>query len=292
MPVNSSLSLDKRIAKIPDAILNVWKQADKAMNPQADLYKSYTLSAAEQQQFAQAIAKLPTSWQQVMQQKVSRFFFIDQLLGGGITDWVVDAQGERVYTMILNPALFKASAQEWLEMRENSSFAEGPFHLSLNGFENISALQYILWHEAAHLIDFETQQTPVNDVLLRKHFGFDKNVTAFTKNVWKARETAVPQPLSDFDFPARKNINPYRMNIHQTQIDNSVLKQSFMDWKKTPFTTIYASSTWAEDFADFAAFTLAAKLTGKSPQWLLKDNGKTIGQHTPLVHPINKQRLI
>ena len=74
LPVESSKPLEERVATIPDPIFNVWKQADEAMNPQAKTYKPYHLTADEQRQFSQAIAKLPAPWRKIMQQKLSRFF--------------------------------------------------------------------------------------------------------------------------------------------------------------------------------------------------------------------------
>ncbi len=289
LPVENTLPLDQRVAEIPDPIFRAWKQADEAINPQAKRYKPYQLTADEQHQFARAIATLPASWQKIMQQKLTRFFFIDHLLGGGITDWIIDAENNRVYTMILNPTLLHVSAKRWLEMRENGSFKLGPYHIEVAGLEDISALEYILWHESAHLIDFETQQTPVNDVLLRQHFGFDKTATPFTRNVWKSEK---PEPVDLFDFSARERINPYHMDLNQPQMQNGALKPAFDAWSHTPFVTIYASTSWAEDYADFAAFILALNRTGHTPYWLLKRDGETIAEFSPLAHTANKQRFI
>lgn len=292
LPVDSVVPLEQRVAEIPDSILNVWQRMDAAMNPQAKHYKPYQLTADEQRQFTQAIATLPLPWRKIMQQKLSHFFFVDQLLGGGITDWIITKENSRAYTMILNPALFKASAKEWLEYRENAFFKKGPYRISVEGMEDVSALQFILWHEVAHLIDFETQHTPINDALLRQHFGFDKTSTPFTRDVWKAGSSGAPQPLPAFDFPARKNLNPYHMNLHKEQMENELLKQTFAEWSQTPFVTIYAASSWAEDYADFAAFIIALSRTGKVPHWLLTKNGQRIAEYSPLKHPMNKSRFI
>lgn len=292
LPVQASKPLEERVADIPGPIFNVWQQMDAAMNPQAKSYKPYQLTADEQRQFTQAIAALPAPWRKIMRQKLTRVFFIDQLLGGGITDWIIDAEDRRAYTMILNPAMFHASAKAWLEMRENTSFKEGPYRIEVEGLEGVSALQYILWHESAHLIDFETQQTPINDALLRQHFGFNKTTTPFAKGVWTPADKEAARPLPAFDFTARSSINPYHMNLNRPQMENAALKQAFEAWSQTPFVTIYASTSWAEDYADFAAFILALNRTGHMPRWLLKRDGETIADFSPLMHPANKQRLI
>ena len=51
-------------------------------------------------------------------------FFVENLIGAGITDWVIKREtGEQFYTIMLNPRLFHISAKTWLEYRANSMFS-------------------------------------------------------------------------------------------------------------------------------------------------------------------------
>jgi len=290
--VDEKLPLAQRVKKIPDAVRSVWQTADLQMNPQAKLYSNHTLSEEEKDKLAEAVAMLPKSWQAVMQKKLVNFYFVDALLGGGITDWVVNAKGQLSYTMILNPDIFTYSAKEWLEIRANGTFEAGEYRLAIDSLESISALQYILWHEAAHVIDFEHHYTLGNDPLIRQYFKSEAKSSPFMDGVWVIGGKQLYQPVSVFNFPTRKMVNPYFMNIHKKQVSNVAMLQSFKDWQNTPFVTLYAATSWAEDYADNAAFRLAQKQTGEGPVWQLTHKKKVMGSFSPLLHPINMQRSL
>ncbi|MDX8386920.1 MAG: hypothetical protein R8M46_00095 [Ghiorsea sp.] len=259
------------------------------MNPQASLYKNHTMTKQEKEQLSEAIQQLPDSWLALMNQKLARIFFVDDLLGAGIADWIVDKDGHVVYTLILNPALFQASAKDWLESRANSSFTDGDYRLAIEGLKGISALQYALWHEGAHVMDYARQTTIINDDLLNKFLKIDKQATAFTQGVWDIDKT---MPVAVFDFSARKKLNPYHMNAHKTQVENDALLQTFSDLQKTPFVTPYASSSWAEDYADYMVFKLAQALTGNELYWQLKQDDQVKNEYFPLNHAINQERQL
>ena len=284
-PVNPAQPLHRRTASIPDSVLEAWRKMDMTINPQAEQYEAYALSDTQKQQLAQAIATLPRPWQKIMRQKLSRFFFIKNLLGGGITDWIIAADGRLTYTMILNPALFDATASEWLKMRESGSFETGDYRLQISGLQNVSALQFILWHEVAHLIDYENRYTSIADPLMRSYLDLKSNgTTPFMHNVWQSGN----QPT--FDFPARNKLNPYHMNARQPRIANPELPSTFISWQQTPFVTLYAASSPAEDFADFAAFHIARKRSGHEPVWQLVKKEHIVAKYAPLTHPANRAR--
>ncbi len=286
-PVNPAQPLHRRAAPIPENVLGAWQKMDMAINPQASQYQGYDLSDKQKRQLAQAIATLPRPWQKIMRQKLSRFFFIKNLLGGGITDWIIAADGRLIYTMILNPALFDATASDWLKMREGGSFETGDYRLQISGLQDVSALQFILWHEVAHLIDYENRYTSIADPLMRSYLDLKASgTTPFMHNVWQSSN----QPASGFDFPARSKLNPYHMNAQQPRIANSELPNTFAVWQQTPFVTLYAASSPAEDFADFAAFHIARKSSGHEPVWQLMEKEHIVAKYTPLTHPANRTR--
>jgi len=98
--------LAKRIGAIPEKMLQTWKNMDERMNPQASRYQIYQPTMRERQVLQQAIVHLPEAWQKLMLQKLARFYFVDNLLGGGITDWIIAPNGTLQYVMILNPLGF------------------------------------------------------------------------------------------------------------------------------------------------------------------------------------------
>jgi len=287
LPINPETPLQQRVAPIPTRLLNLWQKADRAMNPVAATYRSYELSPEQQRAFADAIATLPESWQRTMRSKLSRFYFVENLLGGGITSWIIDADGNLTYTMILNPALFHATASQWLQMKEGASFKKGELTLLLKGAEGISALQMLLWHESAHLIDYEAGHTLAVDSLLRQYKHIEQKQAAFTQGIWNME--GKPKPL--FEIPQLERLNPYGMDNRKPLLPNRDLAQTFEALANSPFVSFYAATSPMEDYAELAAFAIAGRQTGIFPYWALSLNGKVVVTFAPLAHPLNRQRL-
>jgi len=172
-------------------------------------------------------------------------------------------------------------------MKANGSFEEGEYRLVIQGMEGISALELILLHETVHLMDYETHLTPFTDVLAGQYLHLPNHPTRLTREIWQSYR----QPVKNFDYEIRKQMNPYHMDLHKPQASNAKLRQVFTQWKTTPFVTLYASSSWAEDVAELMAFDWLKEPMGKSPTWLLKLNNNVVDSFMPLRHPKNRKRL-
>ncbi len=280
--------LAQRTSPIPNPLLTTWQNADSQLNPIALTYKNYVPSQAEKETLRQSLAKLPLSWQKVLKEKLVRIFFVENLMGAGITDWVLKGEkDQRFYTIILNPKLFHTNTKDWLEYRANSMFSQGEYRIHYVGLPDMPALTYALFHETAHIIDFETYQTPFVDPFMQRYLHIKNKETPFTKNVWLNYN----QPIQAFEFSERKRLNAYQLTVQRGTINNAKLLAIFTHLKQTPFVTLYASLTWAEDFADFATFSKLEKMEAVPLRLQLKKGKETIVDIKPLSSPINQARL-
>jgi len=251
MPVQTSQPLYERTAAIPKALLQAWIAADSGLNPTALSYHVYLPSITEKSQLKQAFQALPHQWQQILQHKLTRIFFVKNLIGAGITDWVIKREtGEQFYTIMLNPRLFHTTAKTWLEYRANSMFTQGDYHITYANIPDVSALTYALLHETAHIIDFEKRYTPIVDPLIRQYRDVPSTPTAFTQAIW----SDYSQPKAAYDFAYRDKLNAYHLSVKRGYISNAKLPEIFSSLSQRPFVSLYASLSWAEDYADFAAF--------------------------------------
>jgi len=289
MPVQVSQPLYERTAPIPKTLLLAWKVADSGLNPIASSYQVYLPSAIEREQLKQSFKALPPQWQQVLKHKLTRIFFVKNLIGAGITDWVVKREtGEQFYTIMLNPRLFHTTAKTWLEYRANSMFTQGDYHITYANIPHVSALTYALLHETAHIIDFEKRYTPIVDPLIRQYRDVPSTPTAFTQAIW----SNYSQPKAAYDFPYRDKLNAYHLSVKRGYISNTKLPEIFKSLSQRPFVSLYASLSWAEDYADFAAFHYL-QIMGKAPLRLqLKKGKETIVDITPLNTATNQKRLL
>ena len=289
MPVDISQPLDQRAVIIPSSLLQTWKAADSSLNPVASSYKAYLPSKAEQEQLKQSFTALPKNWQSLLKYKLTRIFFVENLIGAGITDWVINRKtNEQFYTIMLNPKLFNTSAQNWLEYRANSMFSDGDYRITYANFPPVSALTYALLHETAHIIDFEQHITPVVDPLIAQYMPITNTPTAFSKQVW----SDYAKPEQSFDFPYRNKLNAYQLNVKRGFINNQNLPQIFASLEKLPFVSLYASLSWAEDYAELITFYHLQTMTKTPLRLQLKKGKETIVDSTPLNTPINQKRLL
>ena len=289
MPVQVSQPLQERTTPIPKTLLQAWKVADSGLNPIASSYKVYLPSAIEKEQLKQSFKALPPQWQQVLKHKLTRIFFVENLIGAGITDWVIKREtGEQFYTMILNPRLFHSTAKTWLEYRANSMFTQGDYHITYANIPHVSALTYTLLHETAHIIDFEKRYTPIVDPLIREYRDVPSTPTAFTQDIW----SDYSQPKAAYDFPYRDKLNAYHLSVKRGYIANAKLPEIFTSLSQRPFVSLYASLSWAEDYADFSAFNYLQTMSKAPLRLQLKKGKETIVDITPLNTAANQKRLL
>ena len=63
---------------------------------------------------------------EALEERFIGLYFVENLMGNGLTDWVLDDEG-RVYTyMILDPAAFQSTLTELLTARAKSAFKGAP----------------------------------------------------------------------------------------------------------------------------------------------------------------------
>ncbi|MCF6208155.1 MAG: hypothetical protein L3J61_02050 [Ghiorsea sp.] len=251
MPLHTSQPLHERSEQIPSSLLQAWTVADSGLNPIAETYKAYLPTPAEKELLKQSFNTLPPQWKNILNHKLTRIFFVENLIGAGITDWVINREtGEQFYTIMLNPRLFHTAAKTWLEYRANSMFSHGDYRITYANIPHVSALTYALLHETAHIIDFEKRITPVVDPLIDQYKPINLTPTPFTQNIWQD----YTQPTQNYDFPYRNKLNAYQLSVKRGVIDNQKLPEIFASLTKRPFVSLYACLSWAEDYADFAAF--------------------------------------
>ena len=289
MPVQISQPLSGRAAHIPNTLLQAWKVADSGLNPIASSYQAYLPTNAEKAQLKQSFEYLPPQWQDVLKHKLTRIFFVENLIGAGITDWVIKREtGELFYTIMLNPRLLHTTAKTWLEYRANSMFSQGDYHITYANIPHVSALTYTLLHETAHIIDFEKRYTPIVDPLIREYRDVPNTPTAFTQDIWRDYN----QPKAAYDFPYRDKLNAYHLSVKRGYIANNKLPEIFTALSQRPFVSLYASLSWAEDYADFAAFNYLQTMAKAPLRLQLKKGKETIVDITPLNTVTNQKRLL
>lgn len=263
-----SMPLAARIAPIPRFLLDAWRATDGA--PQ---YQDYALTAEERKEFAAAVDGLPSKMRDVLRERVIGFYFVKNLKGNGITDWVLDGS-TRAYTYtIFNPSAFKKTVSQVLTERERSPF-KGSARVSVEaGSDN--GIVYTVSHELAHAFDYARGLTPYTDPDSGKALG---RAEAASWDVWKAYGTpAAPED----DYEGRSALHFY--GFGEPELDAKDAPAVCARLAKSHFSSLYGSRTWAEDAAELF---LAKHLTSDLKRPYRIKCGKTV------VEPMKDPRIV
>lgn len=246
--------LADRLADVPEQLLESLQKLD-----QREDYLPYRLSPVERKQFASTLKELPGIHLAAMQKRLVGIYFVKNLSSGGYSDFVWSRDGKLYTLLVLNPELLKKSISEWVRDKEMSAFLDDrkDIGLNVNCYENgRSALLYLLLHESAHLLDYVAGCTPYVERELADR-GKTLATVPFASRVWQ--DYSSPQPL--FDFPQRAEMHFYGSD-NSRKLSRGKLPEAYQSLAKTPFNILYASQNWAEDFAETAAFSSLARITG------------------------------
>ena len=234
-----------RVQQAPDFVVNFWNNADGVTN-----YSVYMPTRAELRMIDDYILKLPRRHKEVLQKRLIAIYFINNLRGSGVTDYVLDDKKDIYTVMVFNPDTLKTDLSRWLTYRENTCFVRSApeIKIEINCGTEFTGFLYALTHEATHVVDYVEAYTPY----IEKHIKIINETktieTPFTKNAWVELAT----PLRPYDFQKRKEIVFYGNALPTIEISDA--PRIYEQLITTPFVSLYGSMSWAEDLADFVTF--------------------------------------
>lgn len=276
-----SSTVESRIAAIPASTLKTMMQMDRRSD-----YLPYLPSAAERTMFAEYLEKLPAANKRVMQKSLVRIYFIKNFAGAGMTDFVLSGD-RKVYTVLyVNPELFSRGISEWLTYRENSIFKQGSddVRIEVDCGREYTALMYVLLHESSHILDYVRRVTPFVDRAFAAAQGLSDKKTPFVAGVWDDYDVMA----REFGISESREIHAY--GIAPPLIASARMRGFYDRIIHTPLVSGYATSNWAEDFAESVVFYhLTQKL--KQPYIMtIVEHGQPATMHRPMESPAVQQR--
>lgn len=231
------LSIDNKILSPPIPILNYLNKMDST-----DKYKEYILSDSEKQLFLTYFYLLPDKYQQIVNKKLVAVYFIENFLGGGMADFVYDRNGNILNVLYLNPDILNYSLSEWITIRDNASFLDNEkVVIDVNCGDNYKGLLQVLFHEVSHIYDYHYHFTPYMFELLRDQNTINK--TVFTNNIWENNI----KPIEKYNYLSPTNFSGWGQT---NKIDKLLASDLIIKLSKTPFSSLYGSTGWTEDFAE------------------------------------------
>jgi hypothetical protein len=235
---NISLSVKNKIISPNKFVIDGINQMDST-----DAYSGYELTEAEKNVFMEYYNLLPEKYKDIINNKVFAIYFINNFKGSGMTDCVFDKNNNAYIILYLNRELLNKTISEWIEFRDNSPFIDNAnIDIEVDFNTNYLALIFGLLHETSHIYDFYYNITPYTDPYLMNIYDIEYS-KSFTKDIWD-------------DFKKQKSI--YNIfcdhEISFYDLGNRLDKELSMEFYKrlvnSPFSSLYGSTTWSEDFAE------------------------------------------
>ncbi len=281
---NPGSSLESRIQETPDFILDYLQNMDNV-----DYYTSYFPTQDEMEIIKVYLDLLPQLNKEIMREKLLGIYFVNNFIGSGMADYVVDDE-RNIFTMLfINPDTLKVRMNEWMNYRENTCFIEenDGIRIEVECGDKYLGLLYLLLHESTHIVDYITSITPYTEWTssqIRKEKINMDNI--FIDGIWTDYRNQTNTYKKDF----MGNVTFYGLS------EGPILKKSdaekiYNNLLETPFVSLYASQSWAEDLAELETWYHYTEIMGQPYEILLYKNNEIKNIYKPMENELVQERL-
>ena len=270
---DSSTPIVDRVVDIPDELLDLYSQGEDE-----ELHR-YHPSDAEKMEIAAWYKKLPVLHREVLQERLVGIYCVENFAGSGMADWILGPDDSLYVVLILHPRVFDLSASELLTYRENTAFREEDpeIEFSIELSEEVSGLAYILLHESTHMVDYVQRHTPFVAPNMETLFGTSPADTSFTDSVWRGYRSIRRSAVLSF----QQDLRFYGLG-GEPGLSNRSLVSVCEEIAQSPFASLYASTSWAEDFAEFVTFYYLVNSLGVRYAMTITQDGESVFSYEPM----------
>jgi len=248
------------------------------MNP-----SEHTLTAAEKNVVAVAFAGLPHLYQMVLKDHLHSISFMDDMPNTALTSPLNIKDSFRLYNITFRAAILQETVTQWLTWKERTCFDTTGSSLSISvKAGKVSALTYVLMHEATHVLDLAQGILRTNQPGSRANSGFFGD--SFTNGVWTNMATTEPRVN---DSLLLKN----RFHSGGTVLPMAKAIQVYKGLSESPFVSLYSTSSWNEDLAEYISVYHLTHVLKQPFRILVHKNGKEIFRYEPMNSKQVKNRV-
>ena len=244
--------------------------------------REHSLTASEQKVIADAFAGLPHLYQVVLRDHLHSISFMDDMPNTALTSPLNINDSFRLYNITFRAGILHETVTEWLTWKERTCFntADSDLSISVKG-GNVSALSYVLMHEATHVLDLSLnilRSDKPNSVANSTFTGNN-----FVKGAWMSHRQTDPL-LNDTLF--LKN----RFHNGGAVLPAAMAVQVYKSLRNSPFVSLYSTSSWNEDLAEYLSVYHLTQVQKQPFQILVYKKGKEIFRYEPMTSELVKSR--
>ena len=268
-----AVPLIDRVTDAPNELLSLYADTDGTP------LHAYRPSGDERAKIGEVFDRLPARHREVLEQRLIGVYCVENFAGSGMADYII-GPGDALYAvLILHPRVFEMDASELLTYRANTAFRQedSDIELIIDVSEEVSGLAYIMLHETTHIVDYVERHTPYVEPGMYELFGRSGHDTSFTDEVWEDYRVLG----SSVDFVYQPELRFYGIG-DEPKLSNIDLPSTYQALSQTPFASLYASISWAEDFAEFVTFYYLVHALGARYEIRIERAGKSISYYEPM----------
>lgn len=269
-------ALIQRVGETPDSVLAIFREA--GMSP-----KPYSLTDDDRQKLIAAIAILPPLHQAVLKQRLRRISLLNDMPNTALTSVIDSTESYPLFDITIRAAILKQSAADWLKEKEGSCFQgnESKFSLRVD-IGNITAIQYVLLHEATHVVDATRAITP--SISQNPEAALPASPTPFTLGIWEDARTPVSRYLNE-------ELMAIRFRRGGKATDSSNMKNLYEALGRTPFVSLYGSSARTEDLAEYLTVYHLTQKLHQPFKISVYEGDREVLVHDPMKSEITRSRF-
>lgn len=270
---DENLFYKEKVLKAPESVFKKFIEA--GMQPM-----NHELTAAEQAKVDKAFSILPPLYKKVLKKHLLSISFMDNMPNTALTSTLETTDSIKQFNITFRAGILNETISEWATWKEKTVFdnSANPSTEIQIDVGKLDAIQYVLLHEATHVVDAVLGLTP-------HAVEIDSLVapTAFTKSIWRL-----------FNKPAQRFTNPLlektRFRSGKTQPIASA-PDIYNSLKKTPFPSLYGMASWYEDAAELISiYHLTQKLNQPFVVYV-KEKDKVLSKFEPMKNKLVKRRV-
>lgn len=268
-PIDPATSLRSRVRPPSESVLQTYRDAG------AQDVAGHKLTDDEWAAVDAALTSLPALHKEVLKHHLRHISFVDATtsLGTALTSTVETCGGPAQFDITLRSTLFFEDLTTFLNRKE-----QGLFEADLSGYQvhieagNMSAMPYILLHEATHFVDNSLGVSA-------------RSPNPLKDGIWGSgrRDLAAPHdsnPISGILWRGGK------------KVPLGAAADLYRGLGASPFVSLYAATAINEDFAETVAWQQLSAQAGIKLRIEVRDrHGERIYELEPLKSPLVRARL-
>jgi hypothetical protein len=205
---------------------------------------------------------------------------MDNMPNTALTSTLETVDSIQQFNITFRAGILNETISEWATWKEKSAFdnaANPEMEIQVDAGE-LDAIQYVLLHEATHVVDAVLGITPQAEEVdsLVAH-------TAFTKNIWRLFNT----PTAQFTNPVLEKAR-FRSGKVQPIASAPAMYNAL---KQTPFPSLYSMASWYEDAAELITIYHLTQKLDQPFVIFVTAQGRVLAKFEPMKHKWVKRRV-